>query len=75
MHGRTKGGADALALQILRVSNFIHPLEDQSPFFRGQFTVDCAEARYHHELLKIFFGVGFRFGLWPWIVGLPCRSF
>ena len=55
--------------KILRVSNFIHPLEDQSPFFRGQFTIDSAEARYHDELLKIFFGVGFRFGLWPWIVG------
>ena len=44
----------------LALSDFIRPLEDQSPFFIGQFAIDSAERRYLDELYKVFFQVRFR---------------
>ena len=44
----------------LALSDFIRPLEDQSPFFSGQFAIDSAEGRYLDELYKVFFQVRVR---------------
>ena len=65
--GRTAGLSLELGCQMpiggelkLALSNFIRPLEDQSPFFSGQFAIDSAERRYLGELYKVFFYVRFR---------------
>jgi hypothetical protein len=44
----------------LALSDFMRPLEDQPPFFIGQFAIDSAERRYLDELYKVFFYVRFR---------------
>ena len=44
----------------LALSDFMRPLEDQSPFFIGQFAIDSAERRYLDELYKVFCYVRFR---------------
>ena len=68
---RARGVVGAILLELgcqlriggelkLALSDFMRPLEDQPPFFIGQFAIDSAERRYLDELYKVFFYVRFR---------------